>query len=85
MNGEPKSGVSTISPGRLQCIRRDSAGPTDRRRRRRGGGGRSSLEIGVLSSGVSIDVLNAISYGSHACYMFRPANIPYLSHSNNSW
>jgi hypothetical protein len=43
MNGETKSGVSTISLGRLQCIRRDSAGPTDRRRRRRrrrGGGGR---------------------------------------------
>jgi hypothetical protein len=30
---ETKSGVSTISLGRLQCIRRDSAGRTDRRRR----------------------------------------------------
>jgi hypothetical protein len=65
MNGEQKSGVSTIRLGRLQCIRRDSAGPTDRRRRRRrrggggGGGRRRSLEIGDLSSGVSIDVLNA--------------------------
>jgi hypothetical protein len=35
MNGKPKSGFSTISLGRLQCFRRDSADPTDRRRRRR--------------------------------------------------
>jgi hypothetical protein len=35
INGETKSGVSTISLGRLQCIRRYSAGPTDRKRRRR--------------------------------------------------
>jgi hypothetical protein len=27
MNGETKSGVSTISVERLQCVRRDSAGP----------------------------------------------------------
>jgi hypothetical protein len=32
MNGETKSGVNTISLGRLQCVRRDSAGPIDRRR-----------------------------------------------------
>jgi hypothetical protein len=32
--GKPKSGVSRISLGRLQCIRLDSAGTTDRRRRR---------------------------------------------------
>jgi hypothetical protein len=25
--GEPKSGVSTISLGRLQCVRRDSTAP----------------------------------------------------------
>jgi hypothetical protein len=31
MNGEQKSGVSTISLGRLQCVRRDSVDPTDRR------------------------------------------------------
>jgi hypothetical protein len=31
MNGKPKtSGVSAISLGRLQCIRRDYADPTDR-------------------------------------------------------
>jgi hypothetical protein len=30
-----KNGVSTISLGRLQCIRRASAGPTGRRRSRR--------------------------------------------------
>jgi hypothetical protein len=30
-----KRGVSTISLGRLQCVRRDSAGPTERRRRKR--------------------------------------------------
>jgi hypothetical protein len=35
MNGGTKSGVSTIGLGRLQCIRRDSTGPTDRRSRRR--------------------------------------------------
>jgi hypothetical protein len=35
MNGGTKRGVSTISLGRLQCIRRDSAGPTDRRRHKK--------------------------------------------------
>jgi hypothetical protein len=43
MNGGTKSGVSAISLERLQCVRRDSAGPTElkkkkkkkRRRRRR--------------------------------------------------
>jgi hypothetical protein len=30
MNVGTKSGVCTISLGRLQCIRRDSTGPTDR-------------------------------------------------------
>jgi hypothetical protein len=33
-NGGTKTGFSTISLGRLQCARRDSAGPTERRRRR---------------------------------------------------
>jgi hypothetical protein len=36
MIGETKSGVSTISLGRLQCVRRDYVGPTDSRRRRKG-------------------------------------------------
>jgi hypothetical protein len=35
MNGGTKSGVRTIILGRLQCIRRESAGPKERRRRRR--------------------------------------------------
>jgi hypothetical protein len=35
MNGETRAGFSTISLGRLQCVRRVSAGPTERRRRRR--------------------------------------------------
>jgi hypothetical protein len=35
MNGEPKTGLSTISLGRPWCVRRVSAGPTERRRRRR--------------------------------------------------
>jgi hypothetical protein len=33
MNGGTKAGFSTISLERLQCARRDSAGPTKRRRR----------------------------------------------------
>jgi hypothetical protein len=33
MNGETKSGVSTISIERLRCARRDYAGPTQRKRR----------------------------------------------------
>jgi hypothetical protein len=33
MNGGTKSRVSTISLGRLQCVRRDSLGPTVRKRR----------------------------------------------------
>jgi hypothetical protein len=37
MNGGTKSGVSTISLGRLQCIRRDSAGPTDRQKKKKKG------------------------------------------------
>jgi hypothetical protein len=48
--GGTKSGVSTISLGRLQCGRRDSAGTTDRRRRRRKegeeGGGEGGEEKG---------------------------------------
>jgi hypothetical protein len=35
MNGGTKTEFSTISLGRLQCARWDSAGPTERRRRRR--------------------------------------------------
>jgi hypothetical protein len=34
MNGGTKTGFGTISLERLQCARRDSAGPTERRRRR---------------------------------------------------
>jgi hypothetical protein len=34
MNGGTKAWFSTISLGRLQCVRQDSAGPTERRRRR---------------------------------------------------
>jgi hypothetical protein len=34
MRAGTKSGVSTIILERLQCARRDSAGPTERRRRR---------------------------------------------------
>jgi hypothetical protein len=33
MNGGTKTGLSTISLGRLQCVRRVSADPTERRRR----------------------------------------------------
>jgi hypothetical protein len=33
MNGETNTGFSTISLERLQCVRRDSASPTERRRR----------------------------------------------------
>jgi hypothetical protein len=33
MNGGTKTGVSTISLDRLQCIRWDSTSPTDRRRK----------------------------------------------------
>jgi hypothetical protein len=33
MNGETKTGLSTISLGRLQCVRQVSTGPTERRRR----------------------------------------------------
>jgi hypothetical protein len=35
MNGGTKSGVSTMSVERLQCVRRDFSGPTERRRRLR--------------------------------------------------
>jgi hypothetical protein len=35
MNGGTKAGFSTVSLERLQCTRRDSAGPTERRRRTR--------------------------------------------------
>jgi hypothetical protein len=35
INGGTKSGVSIISLGRLQCIRRDSAGPTDKKKKKR--------------------------------------------------
>jgi hypothetical protein len=34
MNGGTKVGFSTISLGRLQCARRDSAGPEERRRKK---------------------------------------------------
>jgi hypothetical protein len=35
MNGGTKAGFGTISLERLQCVRRDSVGPTERRRRRK--------------------------------------------------
>jgi hypothetical protein len=34
MSGGTKTGLSTISLGRLQCVRRVSDGPKERRRRR---------------------------------------------------
>jgi hypothetical protein len=78
MYGGTKSGVSTLSLGRLQWIRRDSARPTDRRRRRR-----RAWAVRRLNPG-GVEIFCALRAGPD----FHPAFCkwaPHLSRGNSDW
>jgi hypothetical protein len=75
MNGGTKVGFSTINLERLQCARRDFAGPTERRRRMIPSGVRHSLSrmFTVASSGECDDdciVSNVLEWRGDAAVVY---------------